>query len=223
MFISSCTIKSTLLFMIALGTLNQIYAVVEREKDTIERVMISNHTRVFSKDNLVLSRLPADDLRVWDKAVGNVQQFVKNNASALTNDSNDLAAVSNELIALLVVLYNQYIAPAFKNPADRKEGLSSINPAKIELSKINVASLEEAVYPLELTKNRLIELQKKLEKQLKTWRDSLFTPRIKGDAVELLLSLELILETTVIKVINDIKKIVAAAESKAEKVITMQR
>lgn len=186
-----------------------------QDKDKVLLAITSAHTRAFSKDNLIVSRISANnDLAPWDEAINAVKQFIDDNDPKLNPDFDKIYEINTQLINVLKIAFNSYIAPVLKNKKDRSEGLSRLDSSKLDLAALNIWGLDSVVQGLKTSKEDLIQLQDKLTTTLKKYRKSRLTNKAKGDAVEVLSRLALTLETTITKAINDSKKIEDAAAKK---------
>lgn len=189
------------------------------DKEKIALAITSAHTAAFSKDNLIISRLTENDQRLWDEAVKAAKIFVTENSSAHIKYLNRIDKANNALINTLKSAFNGYIAPALKNPNDKKEGLSRIDSSKIDLTKINIVKLEALVNTLQTTVDDMRQMQDELKSKPTFW--IIWTTDKKNKYIEandLLNRLALTLDATAGKVITDtIKKLKPIIQSAAIK------
>jgi hypothetical protein len=195
--------KYILSLLIALLVISPLHA--SQKKDALLLAITSGHTRVFSRDNLIVSRLTSGDLSVWNDTVKAVKQFVEKNSDKKTANLiayfKSISSISDDLINRLKVAFNGVIAPALVNSKDKKEGLSRLDASKIDLEKIDVNGLQNVIKPLEESRDKLIKIQNDLSNDVKKLKGS------KLDAAQVLTRLAITLEATITKVINDTKKL----------------
>ena len=127
----------------------------------------------------------------WQQTMQAIKGFVQANAAELNPYFATLSNASDQLIARLKAGFNGFIAPKLLNRDDKKSGLSRLDTTKLNLASINVPGLNEVINPLKDERDKLIDLQKQLAKKLETFRRSLITPKVKGDAVEVWIRLPL--------------------------------
>lgn len=142
-----------------------------QDKDKVLLAITSAHTRAFSKDNLIVSRISANnDLAPWDEAINAVKKFIDDNDPKLNPDFDKIYEINTQLINVLKVAFNSYIAPVLKNKKDRSEGLSRLDSSKLDLAALNIWGLDSVVQGLKTSKEDLIQLQDKLTTTLKKYR-----------------------------------------------------
>lgn len=173
-------------------------------KDDLLRTLISVHTRVFSRDNLLITPVSTEDQVAWGDMAAGIQRFVEAKNDKLIGDFNTITSVSLQLITTLREVYKM-MSPAFVAEKDKEKGLSSFDANKIDFNKLRATDFTALVRSnLSARKAELLALEATLKNKLQEYRDSWMPgTKAKGDVCEILLYYAQIVEATIQKVFND--------------------
>lgn len=202
--------KKTIVFLTSLSI---TLCAAQKSKDELLQAIVSAHTRAFGNENLIVKHLDNEGIQAWQQTVQAIKEFIQANAPELNPYVATLSTASDQLISRLQIAFNSYIAPKLLNPDDKKSGLSKLDIAKLDIAKLNRPGLEKLINPLKDERHKILDLEDTLTKKLETFRSSLVTRKIKGDAVEILLRLTTTLADTIKKTINDLQKLSSAINS----------
>lgn len=141
--------------------------------DEAIRAIVSNHTRVFSKENLLLSPISSEDHQAWLTLVQNLKDYVRNRQPDVVRyASNTLFQIAEQMEDVINSIFKDDLAPAFAREKNKKEGVSAssitqkIDYAKIAINKnrVNVQTIGEKLTRLKNFKKNLDEIQKSFKK-----------------------------------------------------------
>ncbi|TET05846.1 hypothetical protein E3J79_04190 [Candidatus Dependentiae bacterium] len=160
----------------------------EKEKlptlDDCHRLIVGAHTRAFSKENLLSTRVKPDEKKKWDEMMSEIKEYIARNDPQLMTKFNKISKVSNNLFTVLEQNYKKNILgnlPPYYYPSIEKI-----------LNQFNF-------------KKELKEIQK-IHKDLKKKPLLFKEPKKIADARQLLYLLTLYIEATIGKVFNDLEK-----------------
>lgn len=162
-----------------------IVCVADKKVDLqqMTKILVSSHTRAFSKDNLLFSGIQQDESSIWHETIGECTKFVNSRTKKFKSEMEKLTNISNALVDSVKAAYNGYVAGKDK-------------------SKINIQKISELISPLASSKTVLANINKSLEKS-----KSIFDSSGTKDARTLALRLTDFLDATTDKILRDLKKI----------------
>lgn len=175
-----------------------------RTPDEMKQVITSVHTRVFSRDNILLTKITEADQSAWQQLVDELQQFVTVNNKDELNDFSVIANASKKLLAALNVTY-PIIAGAFVKEKDKEKGLMSFDASKIAINKMSLGDVIVAVKDLAPYSQKLAQLQVALAQKVAEIKKSLITKKIKREVCEVLIVFAMGVELSINKVFIDLQ------------------
>lgn len=188
-----------------------------KTKDEALQAITSTHTRVFSRDNLLLVPIAEEDNAAWNKLIENLQEYVNRRwvkSDELQPFFDTAAQASFQILNTLRTVYQRNIMPAIYTLEDQQKGLSTLNTKKIDLARINFEDVKKLIQPIQKLIQPLQEAQDKLQAKLAQYRASSITHRFNGDTAEALIRFAVTVEATAAKVLNDLKKLEQTQEQK---------
>jgi len=109
-------------------------------------IIVGSVTRVFSKENVLLTRVKLDEKKIWDGMINEVKKYVAANAPQVMTRFNEINKVNTNLFTALERNYKENIfntvppfhAPSIEKTVDRfnlKKELRDIQKIKKKLEK----------------------------------------------------------------------------------------
>lgn len=153
----------------------QLQAKAKTEQDIANdniKAIVSNHTRVFSKENLLLSAIAAEDHQAWITLINNLRDYVRNRQpEVLRYPSNTLFQIAEQVEDTISSIFTEDIAPAFTSEKAQREGISAsgitqkIDYAKIgiDTNKLNISAIAAKLARLKNFKKSIAEIQDSLK------------------------------------------------------------
>lgn len=187
-------------------------------KDQLLQRITSLHTRIYSLDNVLLKPFaptpdePAlDDEGDWRGMMTAIGEFVQKQGRSDELDSllPALGAASETMIQTRKTTFKLLIKPALKQEKDQKNGISRLDPAKFDFSKLKADKVIENNTQLVKEKEALLEMAK----QFPALKTAFAGKKAKLEALEVLERIELTLELTIGKFERDAVKLDAAAKA----------
>lgn len=185
--------------------------VVQQTPDKMKQMITSAHTRVFSKDNLLVANIDKQEQKPWDELVEGaqrdgkleegIQQFVERNYKEEMGDFETIKKASDQLLATLQTTY-QYISQAFVTAKDKTKGLSSFDLKKIDIKKLNAEEIFDKLKVLVPYRDQLVQLQASLDAKAQEIKKS-WTPKIKREVCEVLSFFAMSVELAINKALGD--------------------
>lgn len=132
------------------------------------KAIVSNHTRVFSKENLLLSAIAPEDHQAWTTMVNNLRDYVRNRQpEVLRYPSNTLFQIADQMEAIISSIFTEDVGPAFTSEKAQREGVSAsgitqkIDYAKIgiDTNKLNLSAIATKLARLKNFKKSIAEIQ----------------------------------------------------------------
>lgn len=115
------------------STDNTVKALREEQDDFLRKIT-SEHTRSFSRDNLIANKIDAGEKRKWNDLLYSINTYIKkSNNRDLIPVIESLKKVSDKLFSFLENTYKKYIEPTL---TDKKKGLSGT------LDKLNICAVK---------------------------------------------------------------------------------
>lgn len=171
-----------------------------KSKDNAFAFIIGIHTKVFSKQNLITEHITMPDASDWYALLKGVEDYTRRNDKDRLPYYEKIRNASDTLINGLKIMYNTYILPALKDPKDGEAGIATLNDSKIDITKVDLDAIKNAVNKFRSTKEGLVNLQKSLKKKLLISSGS-------RNARGVLTNLAFVLEITIDKVFADYEKV----------------
>lgn len=149
----------------------QLQAKAKTEQDIANdniKAIVSNHTRVFSKENLLLSAIAAEDHQAWITLINNLRDYVRNRQpEVLRYPSNTLFQIAEQVEDTISSIFTEDIAPAFTSEKAQREGVSAsgitqkIDYSKvgIDTNKLNMSAITAKLARLKNFKKSIAEIQ----------------------------------------------------------------
>lgn len=153
----------------------QLQAKAKTEQDIANdniKAIVSNHTRVFSKENLLLSAIAAEDHQAWITLINNLRDYVRNRQpEVLRYPSNTLFQIAEQVEDTISSIFTEDIAPAFTSEKAQREGVSAsgitqkIDYSKIgiDTNKLNISAIAAKLARLKNFKKSIAEIQDSLK------------------------------------------------------------
>lgn len=166
----------SLALIASIGSFAGAYARIETFFSTPEeaiRAIVSNHTRVFSKENILLSPISSEDHQAWFTLLQNLKDYVRNRQPDVVRyASNTLFQIAEQMEDSINSIFREDIVPAFVREKNKTEGVSAssitqkIDYAKVAINRnrINVPAITEKLMRLKNFKRNLDEIQKSFKK-----------------------------------------------------------
>jgi len=165
----------SLVVFVLLNCTTQLPAKAKTEQDIANdnlKAIVSNHTRVFSKENLLLSTIATEDHQAWVTLLQNLKDYVRNRQpEVLRYPSNTLFQIAEQVEDTISSIFTEDIAPAFTSEKAQREGISAsgitqkIDYAKvgIDTNKLNMSAIVTKLARLKNFKKSIAEIQNSLK------------------------------------------------------------
>jgi hypothetical protein len=175
----------------------------------LEKTLVSAHNVAFGKENLLIMPPSDGEKRSWQQlldgtgtngvAIG-IRGAVEKYAPETQPQFKAIDLVSIMLLSLINYCYHNDVEQAIRNEKDREAGLSTLDPKKIDIAKIDFADLEEKIQDLKKQKAQIQRTMRELDKMKPS-------ANIAKQTQQLVRNLALYLDVTIDKVVKDLDKL----------------
>jgi hypothetical protein len=188
-----------------------------RNNDDAMRSLVSVHTLVFSKANLILSYASTEEHNTWMNMITNLQTYVMKQkpSSELTKSADILFAIAFQIEESIHSIFEKLIRPALKKEKDKEEGISASSITQkidyqnldLNVAKLDMKTIQQRVSTIKTFNNQITIAEKPLKSCNKKERN----------ICEILNNLALYLETTINKIGTDFDTFKQELNLRAEK------
>lgn len=206
--LKNCATKSILYAgLLLMMQAQQIYAY---NIDEIKQVLTSANTRTFSKDNLMVVRISAEDESKWKEALEITRKFVADNQTLLklTTPLVDylipVTSASNEIFNALNSSYYNCVRPGIIEPAKKDTGLSVLEGELVSFSE-QVSAAAVSASCIESKINGLKGMRDNLSKSFESLKNKIVILSSQ-DAREAIYFANFIMRQTIDKIFRDYEK-----------------
>lgn len=182
--------------------------IAQRTSDEMKQVITSVLTRVFSRENLLVTKIDEGDQQAWNQLVTALREYVEKNYQEKLNDFTAIVKASKQVLDTQSDVF-QYISKAFVSEKDKEKGLSTFDVTKITVKKLSIEEIFEKLQVLAPYQQELAQLQVSLDAQAKNIKESWTIKKEKRQVCEVLSFFAMSVEDTINKLFNDTRAILS--------------
>lgn len=193
---------------------------IGQEAFGLEIAITSGHTKAFSKEGLITESI-SNDIASWQEAVNSLGLFVKKYNKDLEPVFKKITDINTQLENALKVTFNSYIKPLLI-PSKKEKGSSLFEPSSFNrpAQKVQLNKIYTVLDPLQGKQEELKDIIKNLtalSSKFNPWQLASSKNKREGanEALRLIIKLANILEITIAKVFNDLKRFESFLEQQA--------
>lgn len=180
----------------------------EMKPEEVKAVITGVITRVFSRENLLVTKINEEDQQAWNQLVTGLREYVEKNNQDELNDLTKIVNASMQLLATQNDLY-QHSSKAFVSEKEKVKGLSAFDSRKIMVKQLNIEEIFEKLQVLAPYQKELAQLQISLDAKAQEIKKSWTIKKVKREVCEVLSFFAMSVEEVINKLFNDTRAILS--------------